>query len=137
MTKKLKGMVKLHLHFKFKNHDIVWFVSLTNECEISRQVTKDRCRPCLKYDKRISSICISISLFLHVYTVEPFLGLLKSICFFPGLTLFNSLKTICTSLVENEEKLNDLDRAAGDGDTGTTVARGANCTFLFPSIVCS
>lgn len=50
---------------------------------------------------------------------------------FVGVTLFNCLKAVCSSLVENEDNLNDLDRAAGDGDTGTTIARGANGTFIF------
>jgi len=43
----------------------------------------------------------------------------------PGVYVFHCLKKICESIMENEEKLNDLDRNSGDGDTGTTFTRGA------------
>ena len=45
---------------------------------------------------------------------------------FKGVIIFNCTKQACTELRNNEDKLNDLDRAAGDGDTGTTLSRGAN-----------
>ena len=38
---------------------------------------------------------------------------------------YESLKKICERIIENEEKLNELDRNCGDGDTGTTFARAA------------
>eukprot|EP00111_Clytia_hemisphaerica_P016103 TCONS_00047659-protein len=42
-----------------------------------------------------------------------------------GLIAYYSLKKICQKIIENEEKLNELDRSCGDGDTGTTFARAA------------
>ena len=42
-----------------------------------------------------------------------------------GVLVYHCLVSICESLLENEEKLNALDRNSGDGDTGTTFARAA------------
>ena len=42
-----------------------------------------------------------------------------------GKMLFTCLQNVCTRLLENEQYLNELDRAAGDGDCGTTLARGS------------
>lgn len=47
-----------------------------------------------------------------------------------GILWLNSAKNACTSLISSENELNDLDRAAGDGDTGTTLSRGANCKYF-------
>lgn len=42
-----------------------------------------------------------------------------------GQLIFDCLDAICKTVLENEEKLNELDRAAGDGDCGSTLSRGA------------
>lgn len=47
-----------------------------------------------------------------------------------GIPLYHCVKKACTTLIDNESKLNELDRAGGDGDTGTTLARGAKGLFL-------
>ena len=41
-----------------------------------------------------------------------------------GRLLFSCLQKVCETLLINEQKLNELDRAAGDGDCGTTLGRG-------------
>lgn len=42
-----------------------------------------------------------------------------------GKLLLDALEGICKTLLENEQRLNELDRAAGDGDCGSTLSRGA------------
>ena len=42
-----------------------------------------------------------------------------------GKVIFDCLENICDAVLRNEEKLNELDRACGDGDCGTTFSRGA------------
>ena len=41
-----------------------------------------------------------------------------------GKALKQGFENICCMLVENESRLNDLDKASGDGDTGTTLRIG-------------
>ena len=41
-----------------------------------------------------------------------------------GKVLKQCFENICQLLVENESRLNDLDKASGDGDTGTTLRIG-------------
>ena len=47
-----------------------------------------------------------------------------------GITIFECTKRACTALIDSEDLLNELDRASGDGDTGTTIGRGAKDLFL-------
>lgn len=42
-----------------------------------------------------------------------------------GAIIYRCLKKACESIIGNKEKLNDLDRNSGDGDTGTTFSEGA------------
>lgn len=42
-----------------------------------------------------------------------------------GKLIFDCLKNVCDAVLESEEKLNELDRACGDGDCGSTFSRGA------------
>ena len=42
-----------------------------------------------------------------------------------GKVLRRCFEDICKLLVANESRLNDLDKASGDGDTGTTLRNGA------------
>lgn len=57
-----------------------------------------------------------------------------------GIPLYHCVKKACTTLIDNESKLNELDRAGGDGDTGTTLARGAKgnqlLAFYCLNLVC-
>jgi hypothetical protein len=50
-----------------------------------------------------------------------------STCYFvrTGRTIYNCLSKIAETLEENEERLNTLDRLAGDGDCGSTLKRAA------------
>lgn len=40
------------------------------------------------------------------------------------------LDMVCTTLLQMEEELNELDREAGDGDCGSTHVRAAHGQFL-------
>lgn len=41
-------------------------------------------------------------------------------------TIYNVLQTVCERLISAEELLNGLDSESGDGDCGSTMARGAH-----------
>ena len=49
--------------------------------------------------------------------------------FVVGKFLRECLREVCTYLTKNESVLNDLDRASGDGDCGTTLKNGATCVL--------
>ena len=51
--------------------------------------------------------------------------MLRPTCVPPGKLLRKCFEDICKLLVENESRLNDLDKGSGDGDTGTTLRNGA------------
>lgn len=40
-----------------------------------------------------------------------------------------ALQRVCSTLLEKQEELNSLDRAAGDGDCGTTHAQAARGSY--------
>ena len=44
---------------------------------------------------------------------------------FLGVHLQKCVTKVCEALINNEEKLNELDRGSGDGDCGTTLKAGA------------
>jgi hypothetical protein len=46
-----------------------------------------------------------------------------------GRTIYNCLSRIADTLEANEERLNNLDRLAGDGDCGTTLKRAAQGNY--------
>lgn len=52
-------------------------------------------------------------------------ALLFMSCMPTGSFLRQCFENICKLLVNNESRLNDLDKASGDGDTGTTLRNGA------------
>ncbi len=52
-----------------------------------------------------------------------------------GRTIYNCLTKIAETLEANEERLNTLDRLAGDGDCGSTLKRAAEGKHGWWSIV--
>ena len=46
-----------------------------------------------------------------------------------GIPIYRCTKEACTALIDNENKLNELDRAGGDGDTGTTLGTGQKVSY--------
>ena len=53
------------------------------------------------------------------------IDIIISLLFSIGRTVYDCLLKIAESLEENEDKLNSLDRLAGDGDCGSTLKRAA------------
>ena len=46
------------------------------------------------------------------------------ICLCTGVCLQSCVNGVCSTLIDKEEQLNELDRGSGDGDCGTTLTAG-------------
>lgn len=48
-----------------------------------------------------------------------------------GVRLKRCVAGVCDTLIEAEEKLNELDSGSGDADCGTTLKAGATGNFVY------
>lgn len=57
-----------------------------------------------------------------------------------SMKIYDMVKTAAERLLSSEEKLNGLDKESGDGDCGSTMARGAQgivlCSYVLHSLPC-
>lgn len=51
-----------------------------------------------------------------------------------SMKIYDMVKTAAERLLSSEEKLNGLDKESGDGDCGSTMARGAQGIVLLTSL---